>query len=144
MKHIQWLKKHGACAEGLAFARKYPTLQAAWDACTSLDHLKWVANAPIRAEYEAKRAPIWAEYEAKRAPIRAEYRAKRDAIWAEYEAKNAPIWAEYEAKCATIWAEYEAKRAPIRAEYEAKRDAIGAARTCDELRATVSCPELLP
>ncbi len=62
MKHIEWLKRAGACQRGLDFAAQYATLQAAWDACTTIEDLRWVANASIWAEYEAKHAPIRAEY----------------------------------------------------------------------------------
>ena len=62
MTHVEWLKKYGACSEGVSFASRYETLQAAWDACTSMEHLRWVARAPIDDEYHAKRAPIDDEY----------------------------------------------------------------------------------
>lgn len=41
--HVRWLCKEAACAPGIGFASKYPTLKAAWDACEDLDHLTWVA-----------------------------------------------------------------------------------------------------
>jgi hypothetical protein len=98
VNHIEWLKKHGACSEGLSFARKYQTPQAAWDACKDLNYLKWVACASLDDEYRAK--------------------------------------------CASLDDGYLAKCAPIDDEYRAKLSTIAAARTCDELRATVACPEV--
>jgi hypothetical protein len=51
MNHIEWLKKHGACEGGIAFASQYETLQEAWDACEIIDYLAWVSMtaAEIRA-----------------------------------------------------------------------------------------------
>ncbi len=93
MNHIEQLKAWGACQGGLDFAAQYPTLQAAWDACTTLGDLRWVANAPIRAEYAAKHAPIRAEYEAKHAPIWDEYAdcdAFRAVVKCPVEIEGAP------------------------------------------------------
>lgn len=48
--HIKWLLEYGACKEGIAFASKYPTLQAAWDACDNIEYLAWVALSGVEAK----------------------------------------------------------------------------------------------
>lgn len=46
-KHIEWLERYNACAAGLRFASQYETLREAWDACTNVEHLAWVAETGV-------------------------------------------------------------------------------------------------
>ena len=132
MNHIEWLNKHGACSSGVDFARNYPTLQAAWDASTSLADLRWVAYAPIRDAYEAALASIDAAYWAALAPS-----------LAAYEAAYAPIRDAYWAALAPIRAAYLAACAPIYDTYDAALD-LPEGERCDYFRSQVACPEIKP
>ena len=40
----RWLKRHGACAEAVKWAKPYKTLRGAWKACTRGDWMLWLAR----------------------------------------------------------------------------------------------------
>jgi hypothetical protein len=86
VNHIEQLEAWGACQAGIAYAAQYPTLQEAWDACTSLDDLRWVATAPHMAAYLAATEPHWAAY-----------RAAAGALWDAFDAA-----ADSDNPCATF------------------------------------------
>ena len=48
------LTKLQACREGMTFAQQYPTLQAAWDACTRPDWMLWYACQRPQGEEHRK------------------------------------------------------------------------------------------
>ncbi len=60
MKHIEWLKRAGACASGLRYAARFATLREAWDACERADHMVWLIVSIEEAE--AGFDPAWDEH----------------------------------------------------------------------------------
>jgi hypothetical protein len=71
--HITWLRDHGACYAGLAFAKRFPTLKAAWDACEDLEHLRWVATATAERAYDEALATARRAYDEALATARRAY-----------------------------------------------------------------------
>ena len=47
MNHIEYLQSICACDSAIKYARGYPTLAAAWDACDNLDWLLWLCDQSL-------------------------------------------------------------------------------------------------
>ena len=47
MNHIEYLQSIRACTPAIEYARQYPTLAAAWDACENLDWLLWLCDQSL-------------------------------------------------------------------------------------------------
>ena len=50
MSHIEKLQQMRACREGIEYARQFPTLQAAWDACERPDWMCWLLRKTVTGE----------------------------------------------------------------------------------------------
>ena len=62
--HILALKKLGACSDAVAFADKYDSTQAAWDACPRGDWLLWLLGrlaGPVDSDSRKKLVGVCAE-----------------------------------------------------------------------------------
>lgn len=47
MTHIECLQSIDACDPAIEYARKYPTLAAAWDACDNLEWMLWLCDRAL-------------------------------------------------------------------------------------------------
>ena len=50
MNHAEKLQQMQACREGIEYARQFPTLQAAWDACERPDWMCWLLRETVTGE----------------------------------------------------------------------------------------------
>ena len=50
MNHTEKLQQMQACREGIEYARQFPTLQAAWDACERPDWMGWLLERSVTGE----------------------------------------------------------------------------------------------
>ena len=51
MNHIEYLHSVRACYAAVEYARQYPTLAAAWDACDNVDWMLWVCDRALPMMY---------------------------------------------------------------------------------------------
>ena len=49
--HVRLLRTMGACSESIVFAKKYPSLTAAWKHCERGDWLLWFISRAVKAEW---------------------------------------------------------------------------------------------